>query len=491
MDHWMKLGVWTGFFILSLIIGKMLFRKLQNTLTLREIPSPTTSPILGMAYNLIKESQEELFRKYRELSKEFRPIYRVSLFHIDIVNLVNAVDIEQVLSNPNHSKTNTYDFLQGWLGSGLLTSSGEKWQLRRKLLAPAFDFNMLQDFLLVFNDETSKLVEKLTENLNESGTDISTYINHFTLHCVGETAMGWDWLDEGVLNDYRQNLKRMGQIILERVKNVWYRMNFIYTWTNLAYEEKRVILSLHRFTDTIIRRRLQRKGSVIERKRLSLLDILLKQKEEGTNLSHEDIREEIDTFLFKGYETTTMALTMLLLLLANHQHIQESVIKEIEAVVGKKLRPLTSEELRRLEYLECCIKETLRLFPSVAVISRIAGEEYTTSTGFKVPKGTTLLMHIYDLHRDPSVFPYPDKFNPDRFKSENSSKRHPFSYIPFSEGPRNCIGEKFALWELKTAACGILQNFRLLPVDDLVDLKFYTDFVLRTSSPVRIKFIKI
>lgn len=98
-------------------------------------------------------------------------------------------------------------------------------------------------------------------------------------------------------------------------------------------------------------------------------------------------------------------------------------------------------QLHELKYLEMCIKESLRIYPSVPFISRLAGEGVVTSQGYKIPKNTHIHIHIYDLHHNPDIYPDPEKFEPDRFLPENTLKRHPFAYLPFSGGPRNCIGK--------------------------------------------------
>lgn len=100
----------------------------------------------------------------------------------------------------------------------------------------------------------------------------------------------------------------------------------------------------------------------------------------------------------------------------------------------------TFSDLQSLKYTEMCIKESLRLYPSVSFISRLASKDIDTFSGYRIPNGTHIHIHIYDLHHNPNIYPDPEKFDPDRFLPENTLTRHPFAFLPFSGGPRNCIG---------------------------------------------------
>ncbi|KAJ8920819.1 hypothetical protein NQ315_015609, partial [Exocentrus adspersus] len=143
-----------------------------------------------------------------------------------------------------------------------------------------------------------------------------------------------------------------------------------------------------------------------------------------------------------------------------------------------------------LKFMERCIKETLRIYPSVPFIARVLEEDVIASNGCVIPKGAPAHIHIYDIHRNPKIWSNPEKFDPDRFLPENCRNRHPFAYVPFSAGPRNCIGQKFALLELKVALCGILRNFKLEPVDTPESIVLITDIVLRAENEtVRVKFV--
>ena len=129
------------------------------------------------------------------------------------------------------------------------------------------------------------------------------------------------------------------------------------------------------------------------------------------------------------------------------------------------------------------------MYPSVYFISRILGEDLRLTNGYLLPKSTDVFIHIYDVHRNPDVYPDPERFDPDRFLPENCQNRHPYAYLPFSAGPRNCIGQKFAILELKAAVCAILSNFVLEPIDTQENIKLVADIVLRTKEDIKVKFI--
>ncbi|KAJ8416525.1 hypothetical protein AAFF_G00358130 [Aldrovandia affinis] len=225
-------------------------------------------------------------------------------------------------------------------------------------------------------------------------------------------------------------------------------------------------------------------------KRRAFLDMLLKTTDEdGNSLNHKDIQEEVDTFMFEGHDTTAASMNWTLYLLGSHPEEQRKVQQELQEVFGSSDRPVGADDLRRLRYLECVIKESLRLFPAVPLFARRICEDCHIN-GFKVPKGINAIIIPYALHRDPRYFPDPEEFRPERFLPDNSIGRHPFAFIPFSAGLRNCIGQRFALMEEKVVLAWVLRNFSVEACQKREDLRPLGELILRPENGIWIKLEK-
>lgn len=214
-----------------------------------------------------------------------------------------------------------------------------------------------------------------------------------------------------------------------------------------------------------------------------MLDNLLIQESEGL-IDHRGICEEVDTLTFEGFDTTSTAIIFTLFLLSQHQDVQAKVYEELIIVMKDEMSLL---DYSNLKYLECVIKESLRLYPPVPYISRVVTED-TKCGKLILPKHAEISIHIFDIHRDPNHFPNPDEFDPYRFLPENTKTRHPFAYIPFSAGLRNCIGQKFAMLELKILLATILKDFHLTPVTEKTNLQFEAGLILRTKNDLYVRF---
>ncbi|CAN7942101.1 unnamed protein product, partial [Ixodes hexagonus] len=188
-----------------------------------------------------------------------------------------------------------------------------------------------------------------------------------------------------------------------------------------------------------------------------------------------------------GHDTTAVGISWALYLIGLHPRVQERIQDELEDIFGSDTeRDATMNDIRRMKYLECVIKEAQRLFPSVPLIARLLQQDWKYD-GYIVPKGTVCLVAIYVLHRDPDAFPNPEEFIPERFLPENGAGRHPFAYVPFSAGPRNCIGQRFAMMEMKTLVSRVLRNYTLHSMDQRDKIQLAAELVLRPRDGLRMK----
>lgn len=170
--------------------------------------------------------------------------------------------------------------------------------------------------------------------------------------------------------------------------------------------------------------------------RKCLIDYMLEISQKNPKFTEEDIVDEACTFMLAGQDSVGAAVAFCLFLLAQHSEFQQNCFAEIDDILdGDNHRPFTMHDIRRMRYLEQCIKESLRLYPSVPMIARKLGESITVGS-HKLPAGSNVLIFPYATHRIEEIYPDPEKFDPNRFASDEVEARHPYAYLPFSAGPR-------------------------------------------------------
>jgi cytochrome P450 len=279
-------------------------------------------------------------------------------------------------------------------------------------------------------------------------------------------------------------------------------------------EERKLLHVLHTFTEQVITERREQilrhkriksdtkplasedEVFMTAKRRIAFLDMLITAQIEqteadpGNALTDLDIREETDTFMFEGHDTTAANANWTTFLLGSYPEYQVKVYEELQEIFGDDMdRPMTSEDLTKMKYLECCIKESLRLYPSVPFVARAINSDLDLENGTVIPGGTTAFILPYMIHRDATVFPEPEVFLPDRFFPENSVGRNPFSYVPFSAGPRNCIGQKFAMMEEKVLLANLLRNFKVEAAERREDIILLAQLIMRPKNGLRVKLV--
>uniref|UniRef100_A0A1I8MWC1 Uncharacterized protein n=1 Tax=Musca domestica TaxID=7370 RepID=A0A1I8MWC1_MUSDO len=238
---------------------------------------------------------------------------------------------------------------------------------------------------------------------------------------------------------------RMSKITFKRIVDIRYFFDAYFRFTKLYQKSREALYILRTFTlDVILKRRSE----------ISKLPF-----QDGKPLTNEDIHEEVNSLMFGGHDSSSLALLFLHYNLAKNPECQQKCYEEIMEVIGDKGDNISYETLSSLHYVDKCIKETLRIFPVVPLMARQCNEELHIN-GKIIPSGCTIVIPTLVMGRQSDVFPEPLKFIPERFNTdENATKLHPYASIPFAAGPRNCLGYKYAMLEMKTVLIKSLLNF--------------------------------
>ncbi|KAI7815653.1 cytochrome p450, partial [Rhyzopertha dominica] len=379
------------------------------------------------------------------------------------------------------------------------THAGSKWHTRRKLLTPAFHFKSLQSFVETFKSCGDILIKKLQQEVGKPATDIHKLITLCALDTICESAMGIKvnaQFDEDSV--YTKTIDEYLRIALKRKLSAWKTFNVLYKYSDDYKKSEELVRMLHQFTGSVITQRKnelgQEKGhskSTKMSRKTAFLDLLLEiNSKTDYLLSDEDIREEMDTFMFAGHDTVSSALSFLLYEVARHTDVQEKIVDELKETFGNDFSTdLSYEGIKRMQYLSCVIKEALRLYPPVPVMERGITDDIVAGN-YRIPRNVTVMINVFGMHRAPEYFPDPEKFDPERFTPENSLGKHSFCYVPFSAGARNCIGQKFAMLEMLAITSKILMNFELHPVDDPHELQLRSYAILKSRNGVPIKITR-
>uniref|UniRef100_A0A146MH95 Cytochrome P450 4C1 n=2 Tax=Lygus hesperus TaxID=30085 RepID=A0A146MH95_LYGHE len=469
-----------------------------------KLPQSDSLPILGRPLEIANSKFEDLPQFFIDTVWRRTPVPGFNFaFFLGTPNcmLGRAEDMEVVMSSMKYiEKGPIYSLLKDWLNEGLLLSSGEKWKQRRKLLTPSFHFKILDNNMDCLNRHWRDVAKKF---LNKNGAPINpfSYVCRGALEVISETAMGTKLADLPGSEEYVSAVKSANEITTFRAIKIWNYFDFIFNLLPDGRKAKKNFEILHRFTKTVIQQKREAykennktgASNVFqeEKKRKQpqpFLDTLLELDSEkiGT-LSDEDIQEEVDTFMFEGHDTTAAALLFALFELGLNPEVQDRAYQEQVDIFGFDDRDVTKEDLGKMNYLEQVIKEVLRLYPPVPFWSRMLGEDLKLTNGMILPAETVVDVMPHIIHRNPMYYPNPDVFDPERFSPEQSVGRHPYAFIPFSAGPRNCIGQRFAMMEMKTALSTLLRFTHIKTLNRREDVKLLLFVIERPSQPILVE----
>ena len=433
---------------------------------------------------------------------------RTDISHFMHLALVDNPDtVAAVLRSSEPKNPYFYALLVPWIGEGLLVSNGMKWARNRRLLTPAFHYEILKGYASVYGSAVSVLVEKWRARILDADHTTSIRVNVskdvplLTLDVILQCAMSYESDCQIQPNKYTDAVMALVKLVQLRGLNIFMHPSIIYYLTKEGREFRAACDLVHQYSERIIKER-QHKLSLPETDagrpdsilsecvKKDFLHILLTAKDaDGAGLSFQEVQSEVDTFLFEGHDTTASALQWALYFLAGHPDVQARCRNEAQQVSsshGLAAGDVTYESLQELSYIEQVLKETMRVATTVPLIHRRLTSDITIN-GYLLPSGAWVVANLFSLHNNPVIWPDPMKFDPSRFDTtaDNESKP-PFAFVPFSGGPRNCIGQNLAMEEMKSAVSLILQEFQLSLPEDMHDVQQHLYVVNRPSKPIEV-----
>nr|WCC58119.1 cytochrome P450 [Pharsalia antennata] len=453
------------------------------------VPGPVSLPFIGIGYLFLGKTEDYLDKLIKVVEQYPCPA-KIWLGPRLIYLLSDPYHVEKILTNQKClGKDYLYKFVIYNIGTGLLTAPPAKWKKHRKLIMPSFNQKILDSFVDIFTEQAAIFTNVLKTYAGRKDIDISKPVAALMMDIICETAMGLKMNTQGGDNAFAMHLEGIMEIATIRIFNVWHHLDWTWRLYPLSRELDKYLTGFHDVTSKVIKKKLEvfkrekenRKNSLVAqveeggyKKKLAFLDLLL----ENSEFTEEELKEEVEVFLIAGTDTSGTTTCFLFEIFGLYPEIQQKVYEEVIDVLGED-RLVEASDLPKLKYLERVIKETLRLFPVAVYFLRTVGEDVDLGK-YTLPEGSSVLFSSVNIHRDPKHWPDPLKFDPDRFLPEEVAKRHPCSYIPFSYGPRNCIGIRYAMMSLKTIAATTVRKYKMFTrYKSVEEIELMTKIVVR------------
>ena len=406
-------------------------------------------------------------------AREYGDIVGLRFLHFRTYLVSHPGDIEDVLVNHPRKfvKGRVLQANKRLFGNGLLTSEGDFWLRQRRLAQPAFHRTRIGSYADTMVRYTEQMLEQWSDGEER---DAHQEMMQLTLQIVGKTLF-----DADVAGD-AQEIGRTITLLLD-FSSDFRRLIFTTKWlpTPRNIQTTRAIRRLDKIVYRMIAER-----RTSERDADDLLSMLLAaQDEDGSRMDDKQLRDEALTLFLAGYETTANLLAWTWWLLATHPEVEKKLHQELHAILAG--RSPTIDDLPRLRYAEHILTESLRLYPPAWGMARLAVEDHEIA-GYPVPAGTGVAIAQWVVQRDPRWYDAPDEFRPERWEGDLQKRLPRFAYFPFGGGPRQCIGNLFALMEATLVLTTVAQRFRLMmrPDSKIVPLASIT---LRPKNGVPIR----
>lgn len=407
-------------------------------------------------------------RLYREFKARKLPVGGTILFFIRSAVVIDPELIKTILVkdfNMFHDRGIYNNPEVDPMSGHLFSLEGQAWRQLRTKLSPTFTSGKMKMMFETILNVAEDLKEFLLENTESGSTELEmkNILAGFTTDVIGSCAFG---IECNSLRAAHCRFREVSRKIFEQSVGQMMWMMFLMLFKGLAttLKLKATPAEVEKFFESMVQDTIRhRERNNVQRNDFMNILIQMKNSEKlEEKLTLNEITAQSFIFFVAGFETSSTTMVNCLFELARNPEIQDKLRSEILKVCGEG--NLTYESVSSVEYLNMVIDETLRKHPVVDALMRTSNQSYPVpNSDLRIPEGTLTFIPVHALHHDPEYYPDPDRFDPERFNAVNRNSRHPFVYLPFGEGPRNCIGMRFGLMQTRVGLITVLRSFRVKP----------------------------
>ncbi|KAI8580599.1 hypothetical protein K450DRAFT_299354 [Umbelopsis ramanniana AG] len=471
-----KLGIATGYqdLILEDGDGKLLsgidhvrqqqvvYVNLKDQVKLPAVPKHTL-PYFGNLYDMLPD----MLASWRRLFEEYGPVVKVNLLGSEIIGTNDPAVAELFVKENEYFTKKIYGGLsevKAFGGQGLFTTDSDEmdWKLAHKLLMPAFSPRAIKAYQLemsLIGQTTIKLLEQFS---SDESVEILHWTTNLTFETIGKVGFGYDFhlLDDRNAENH-PFIEAMGYCMKQSFTRTTQAkvMKHLPLESNRRFDES--LKLMHTTVDDVIQQR--KNGPEAKDKDKDLLGFMLNARDENDlGLTDENIRDQVITFLIAGHETTSNTLAWTLYELSRHPEIEEKILQEIVNLEITHDGLPTSKQSSNMKYTHQVLKETLRMYSPLRALGKHCKKDIIVPGGYQIKAGSEVIVHLGSMHYNEAIYPNPDEYDPSRWTPEEEQKRSRFAWLPFSTGPRSCIGMALALQEAKTILGMLLHRFRFV-----------------------------